>query len=163
MNIREFEQLFKLVVSKYPLTDGQPSLYYNYARLWIFNGMPSANFPAVVLERTPNVDWNGLQQNLIPQIETFKFKVSFYDTYHHSEQDEVEFSQKQENLIMLARQTFAELTRWDRIEEGHNMNLKYKGIFIADLDQDNNELMVLHCECTVELKVSCAKLTFNYD
>lgn len=163
MTINEFEQLFKGVVEAYPkalITDPTP-LNYLYNRLWVFNGLPSAEFPAVVLERQPRVTWRNHKQNLIPQIEIFTFKVMFFDTYWSSERETVLFSAKQEELMQLARQVFAEIERRDR-EEGHNMNFSYKGNFFGDIDTNSNELIELSCECTVELKVSCDKLTFIY-
>lgn len=158
MNINQFEQLFKEVAEAYPTRN----LAYHYNRMWVFNGLPSATFPAVVLERQPRIDWSGLQQNLLPSIERFTFKVMFFDTYHIAERDTVSFSEKQEQLILIARQVFSEITRRDRAK-GHEMNFSYKGNFLGDIDTNNNELMELSCECTVELKVSCDKVTFEYE
>ena len=86
----------------------------------------------------------------------------FFDTYWNSDRESKLFSQKQEDLMKIARQVFGEISRLDR-EEGHNMNFRYKGNFFGDIDANNNELIELSCECTVELMVSCDKVVFDYE
>lgn len=158
MTLREFEQLFKSVCEGYPGI----TLAYHYDRAWLLNGLPSATFPAVILERQPKVNWEGLKNNHIPQIETFEFKVFFFDTYHHAQRETKEFSEKQTDILEIAKQVFAELTRLDR-DGGHNMNFTYQGQFLGDINTNNNELMEVSAMCTAKLKVSCDKLTFTYE
>lgn len=157
MTLREFEQLFKEVVEAYPNID----LQYKYNRAWHFDGSPSATFPAVLLTRTPSVKWEGDKNNWIPQKEIFEFKVFFFDEYHHAEREAKEYSEKQTELLEIAKQVFAEITRRDR-EEGHNMNFAYNGNFIGDIDMNANELLEVSASCQATLKVACDKLTFNY-
>lgn len=157
MTLREFEQLFKEVVEAYPSID----IEYNYNRAWYLDGSPSSTFPAITLERLPKVSYKGMKQNHLPMIEVFEFKVYFFDTYHYSERDGKEFSEKQTELLEIAKQVFAEITRRDR-DEGHNLNFKYNGNFLGDIDMNPNELMEFSAGCTAELKVACDKLNFVY-
>lgn len=154
MNLNEFEQLFKSIVEGYP-TGG---LFYTYNRMWAFNGMPSATFPAVLLERQMQVKFEGNKSNLLPMFEVFEFKVFFFDTYHHAERGAKEWSQKQTELLEIARQVFAEIERRDR--DGLNIGFKYSANFFGDIDRNNGELLELACNCSVRLQNNCVKLNW---
>lgn len=157
MTLRDFEQLFKDVVAGYPGI----TLHYAYNRAWHFDGTPSAEFPAVLLERMPKVNWGRLNNNLLPSTTVVEFKVFFFDTYHAAERESKEYSQKQTELIEIARQVFAELSRLDR-ERGNDLNFKYNGQFLGDIDMNVNELLEFSCTCQATLRNDCNKLTFSY-
>lgn len=157
MTLNEFEQLFKSVVEAYPPAG---SVHYHYGRMWDFNGMPSQDFPAVLLDRMPEAGFSGVQSKFLPTLSEFNFKVYFFDEYHHRQRDTKKWSEKQTDLATLAAQIFGELERLDR--EGGNFNLSYTSKFFGDIDSNNGELIELACSMKVSLKNSCDKLTFEY-
>ena len=62
-------------------------LNFNYGKSWDFNGVPSRQYPSVLVDSQP--DWAVKRQgaNGLPAIKEYTFKTFIYDEYQIAEQN----------------------------------------------------------------------------
>lgn len=81
MTFEAFVDIFKAAVATYNATSPARPLAFHYDYVWYNNGKASNQYPSMLFECSPDFEFDGLQTNGNPGLQTFSGKIFFYDTY----------------------------------------------------------------------------------
>jgi len=85
MTYEAFVDIFKAAVATYNATPPAEPLAFHYDYVWYNNGAAANDYPAMLFECSPEFEFDGLQGNGNPGLQTFSGKLFFYDTYWEGE------------------------------------------------------------------------------
>jgi hypothetical protein len=151
MTYEQLVEIFKAAADAYA---GIPKLNFHYNKVWYNNGAASNAYPSMLFERSPDFEFNGMQSNNNPGLQTFSGKLFFYDTYHESEKaaNNSEDWKKQSDLNDLAISIIGDINNLNTAANGRD--IKWGKGFLA-MDVHNPALVQVFVPFSVTLKVAC--------
>jgi hypothetical protein len=87
MTYEAFVDIFKAAVATYNsgIVAPTPPLAFHYDYVWYNNAEAANQYPSMLFECAPEFEFDGLQGNGNPGLQTFSGKLFFYDTYWENE------------------------------------------------------------------------------
>jgi len=120
---------------------------FNYGKAWDFNGVPSREYPAILVDSQP--DWSVKRQgsNGLPSIKEYTFKTFIYDEYWRGEQtannNELEIKQDEVESLF---DDFLSLVSASLLSKGYQVYTQGKegfhGLFTTQGDGRHNSSLI---------------------
>ena len=160
MTYEDFVDIFQNAVTVYNsgIVAPTPPLNFHYDYVWYNNAEAGNKYPSMLFECSPTFEFNGLQSNGNPGLQTFNGKLFFYDTYWEGEKlsdavgNTVESWRKVSRLNDLAIILMGNINVLMRNAGARDINWG-KG-FVAK-DVHNPRLVQVTIDFTATLKVDC--------